>query len=171
MVLLYEKGIPLSIKTAAANQHFRSRNMENADLYGKRYLDFIHSVTGGKRMGTENPIFYSLNHLRKRYQNMALQGKILLFYMEGEIQQLEHIFTQEHQKTALDTLCRELNETLQFAAKSLEEAAPDELKRNLQGIPAHSDRSRRSWCIWFIHTVSCERILTFDQAPFCKLAP
>ena len=33
-------------------------------------------------MGTENPIFYSLNHLRKRYQNMALQGKILLFYME-----------------------------------------------------------------------------------------
>lgn len=106
--------IRLDIITCSANQKTQSalfqkqlqKNITNLKKQINESILFIRDfpTDGEQTTKVSEKFIYHKPDLRKRYQDMDLQGKILLFYMEREIQQLEHIFTQEHQKTALDTL-------------------------------------------------------------------
>ena len=69
----------------------------------------------------------------KKYSDMALQGNILLFYLKGEAQKLEH-YLNPKQRAALEEICDRLAGAIDRIAHRAEEETADRIIGSLREI-------------------------------------
>lgn len=100
---------------------FRKRLQESEDFFQGLSKDAVQTPDSGQ----------SGRSLAKKYQDMAFQGNILLFYLKGELQKLAPHLAPE-QKTALAAVCETVNTAIEAAQRAQGEEDEQKIVEFLQ---------------------------------------
>ena len=106
---------------------FRNR-INDAITFFQNLPEDVSRITGGAENGGSME-----RSAAKKYSDIAFQGNILLFYLKGETQKLDH-YLNPKQRAALEEICDRLAGAIDQVAHRAEEETADRLIESLQGI-------------------------------------